>query len=394
MVLTIKELDARRARFCQTMQTAFPNWDTAVIISKVNQFYFTGTIQDAMLLIRKDGSYSYFVRKSHQRAVIESPLANIFEMHSYRDAAEKFGRELGHTYIEAETLPYAMMERLQKYFRMSSLSSLDHLVRTVRAVKSPLELHWMEYSGRQHHRLLAEEVPALLKEGISEADFVGAVFEKMMQLGYQGISRFYKYQTEIAAGQFGFGINSLYPTNFDGPGGAYGNSPGAPVGGSPSRKLKKGDLVFVDIGFGIGGYHSDKTQVYLFGAQPTEEMLQVHRGCMEVEQRTAEQLLPGAIPSQIYESMLTELPPSLQKHFMGYGDQCVKFLGHGVGLHIDELPVLAKGFDTPLEENMVISLEPKKGLDGIGMLGVEDTYIVTPHGGKCITGGGSDIIVI
>jgi Xaa-Pro aminopeptidase len=72
----------------------------------------------------------------------------------------------------------------------------------------------------------------------------------------------------------------------------------------------------------------------------------------------------------------------------------VKFLGHGVGLTIDELPVIAKGFDEPLEENMVIALEPKKGVPGIGMTGVEDTYIVTPGGGQCITGGGREIIRI
>jgi Xaa-Pro aminopeptidase len=72
----------------------------------------------------------------------------------------------------------------------------------------------------------------------------------------------------------------------------------------------------------------------------------------------------------------------------------VKFLGHGVGLHIDEFPVIARGFDEPLEENMVLALEPKKAVPGIGMAAVEDTYVVTPEGGRCVTGGGRDIIVV
>ena len=69
-------------------------------------------------------------------------------------------------------------------------------------------------------------------------------------------------------------------------------------------------------------------------------------------------------------------------------------MGHGIGLHVDEWPVLAKGCHDPLQENMVLALEPKKGIAGVGMVGVEDTYIVTPDGGRCITGGGKDIIVV
>ena len=84
----------------------------------------------------------------------------------------------------------------------------------------------------------------------------------------------------------------------------------------------------------------------------------------------------------------------LRQGFMGFGNQCVKFLGHGVGLHIDELPVIASGFDEPLEEGMVIALEPKKGVAGVGMLGVEDTYVVAPDGGRCVTGGGRGIVVV
>jgi Xaa-Pro aminopeptidase len=43
---------------------------------------------------------------------------------------------------------------------------------------------------------------------------------------------------------------------------------------------------------------------------------------------------------------------------------------------------------------MVFALEPKRGVPGVGMVGVEDTYVVTKRGGECITGGGSDIMVV
>ena len=77
---------------------------------------------------------------------------------------------------------------------------------------------------------------------------------------------------------------------------------------------------------------------------------------------------------------------------MGFGDRRANFLGHGVGLQIDDLPVIAEGFDEPLAENMVLALEPKKGIAGIGMVGIEDTFIVTPEGGRSITGSHSGLI--
>jgi Xaa-Pro aminopeptidase len=171
-------------------------------------------------------------------------------------------------------------------------------------------------------------------------------------------------------------------------------SAAVPILGSRERKLKRGDTVFVDIGFGIRGYHSDKSQAYIFGAKPTEEMRRVQRGCLEAEKRTAALLLPGARPSDIYRRVMSELSADFREGFMGYQDRQVRFLGHGIGLNVDELPVIAEGFDEPLEESMVIAVEPKKGLRDIGLLGVEDTYIVTKGGGYCITGGGCDILEV
>lgn len=79
---------------------------------------------------------------------------------------------------------------------------------------------------------------------------------------------------------------------------------------------------------------------------------------------------------------------------MGFGNRHVKFLGHGIGLNIDEYPVLAKGFKEPLKENMVIALEPKKGIEGVGMVGIENTFIVTPEGGRCISGKNPGLILV
>ncbi|NLB81354.1 MAG: aminopeptidase P family protein, partial [Clostridiaceae bacterium] len=110
--------------------------------------------------------------------------------------------------------------------------------------------------------------------------------------------------------------------------------------------------------------------------------------------KVADLLKTGNIPAQIYSTVMKELDDDFADGFMGYKQRIAKFLGHGIGLHVDEYPAIANGFNEPLKENMAIAVEPKKGIDNVGMVGVEDTYIVTDNGGKCITGGGIDIICI
>ncbi|HER62355.1 MAG TPA: M24 family metallopeptidase, partial [Desulfobacteraceae bacterium] len=78
----------------------------------------------------------------------------------------------------------------------------------------------------------------------------------------------------------------------------------------------------------------------------------------------------------------------------GYGKNKVSFVGHGIGLAIDEYPALAKGFDLPIEEGMTLAVEPKIGIPGFGMVGVENTFEVTTGGGKCLTGEAFDIITV
>lgn len=391
---TKNELEDRLSRFCSAMNVSFPDWDTGIILSKINQYYFTGTMQDGILIIKNNRTAFYFVRRSYERALAESPLTGIYPMQSYRDAALIVGSNCGNTCLETEIVPLEVLERLKKYFTIAKISPLDRVALSVRAIKTPYELKQMEYSGKMHNTFLRDTVPLLLKEGMSEADFVAELFAEMVKLGHQGITRFAMFQSEMVAGQIGFGESSLYPTSFDGPGGAYGMCPAVPFLGSRERKLRKGDLVFVDIGFGYNGYHSDKTQVYSFGGIPDANVIQEHKACLEVENCLAGLLKPGAIPSEIYNSVMNGLSDKFKLNFMGFGDRQVKFLGHGIGLHVDELPVIANGFDTPLAENMVVALEPKKGIANTGMVGVEDTYVVAPNGGRCITGGGNDIIVI
>ena len=390
----IKELTARREKFCAAMNGIYPEWDTAVIISKVNQYYFTGTIQNALLLIKKGGSYSFNVRQSYERALAESPLPDIHSMKSYKDVAAREGKDLGNTFIETDSLPYSVVMRLLNSFNVASVNPVDRIIRNVRAVKSAYELGRMEESGRLHNRFFAEIVPCLLREGMSEAELHALLQGQLPVMGHQILVRYHDYLTEDIFGRVGFGTNLLYASNSDTAVGGIGMSPAVPQIGSTGRKLQKGDLVLVDICFGVDGYHTDKTQIYSFGTPPSVEAVKAQQQCMDVAQLVSEAFKPGAIPSQIYLDALNSVAAEYRPYFMKHGDHQAGFIGHGIGLHVDEMPVIAKGFDDPLQENMTIAVEPKIGLPGFGVVGVEDTWVITPEGGRCLTGGCQQIIAI
>lgn len=371
-----------------------PSWEIAIIFSKVNLYYFTGTMQEGMLIIPRNEEAVFWVRRSYQRALEESLFPSIKAMDSYKDAAVTIKKVPESVYLETEIVPLAMFQRLQKYFPFKDIKPLDAQIGWVRARKTAFELSVMEQCGKIHSKVLEEIVPTLLKENISEADFALEIYSAMVRAGHQGQVRFGMFDTEMVLGHIAFGESSIYPTAFNGPGGNYGVGPAVPSLGSRKRKLQKGDLVFVDIGCGLYGYHTDKTMTYVYGKPLPKEAEQAHKQCVAIQNEIATMLKPGAIPSEIYQYIMNKLDPEFLQNFMGFGSRQVKFLGHGIGLTIDEVPVIAKGFDDPLEEGMTLALEPKKGIPGIGMVGIENTFIVTPNGGKCITGTHPGLLLV
>jgi len=387
----LSELNSRLSHFRTEMDSANPEWAIAVIFSKINQYYFTGTMQEGMLMIPRNDEAVFWVRRSYERALDESLFPLIRPMESFRDAAiskETHGNaSLPDTvYLETEIVPLALLQRFQKYFPFADVKPLDLQISSVRSIKSSYELSLIEQSGKIHQRVQEEIVPSMLREGMNEADFASELYAVMVREGYHGVARFSMFDTQATLGQICFGESSIYPTAFNGPGGSYGLSPAVPMLGSRDRKLQYGDLVFVDTGCGVEGYHTDKTLTYMFGAPIPDEAIKAHYQCVDIQNKVAEMLKPGAIPSMIYNTIMEGLSPDFLENFMGYGNKRVKFLGHGVGLTIDELPVIAQGFDEPLQEGMVFAVEPKKGIKDVGMVGIENTFIVTPNGGRCITG--------
>ena len=383
-----KDIFERRARsLAAALAAREGGFEVAFIVGRVNMYWLAGTMQDGIISLRPDGSVILWARRSFERARDESPLADIRPMRSYRDLLEEFPARMGRCYLDGESMTLAMLERMKKYLTMEDILPLDAVIARLRAVKEPGEIALMREAGRRHAKLLDEVLPTLLVEGMSEAELGAELYRAAVALGHQGLMRVNMFQTEIAVAQIGFGTNSLYPTAFDGPGGMVGLHPAAPVLGSRDRLLKRGDLVFADMGFGYCGYHSDKTRILSFGAEPPEQARAVHEACRTVLSRALELLKPGTPCAAVWDAATKDLPSELHEHFMGYAKAQVGFLGHGVGLHIDEPPVIMPKSRDVLEEGMVIALEPKSGIQDYGMVGVEETSLITPDGPECLTGG-------
>jgi Xaa-Pro dipeptidase len=393
MKVPLTELDDRLKRFRTRMDTTQPGWELAAVVSKIPLYYFTGTMQDGLLLIPQDGDAVFWVRQSYERAVDESLYPHIRKMKSYRDIAAEMRKFPTTIYLETEQVPIAQFQRIRKHLRFRNVKAVDDQIGAVRAKKSPYELALMERAGEIHRHVLEDLVPFMLSEGIDEATLSCDLYSVMVKEGHQGLIRFGGFN-EMLLGQIGFGTSSLCPTCTDTPGGVAGMHPSVPQMGCRTRLLQKGDLVVIDIGCGYNGYQTDKTLSYMFGRSIPDAAIHEHFHCVEIQDELASMLKPGAIPSEIYRTIMAGLEPAFLTNFMGFGDRRVKFLGHGIGLWIDETPVIAEGFNEPLEERMVFALEPKKGIPDVGLVGIENTFVVTPQGGRPLTGRSKGLVEV
>ena len=389
-----EELEGRFQRLTDLLTQQHPHWELAVVTRKVSQYYMTGTIVSGSIWIPRNRPPVFFVKRGLARAQRESAFPRIEGVGSFREIARRLKDSPKTVFLETQSLPLALFQGIDKYFHFEKVLPLDPLLFSLRAVKSGYEMERMARSGAIHAEVMEEVLPELLREGMSEAELAGDLFRELLYRGSHGVARVNRHDTDMVLGYVCFGENSLQATGFDGPDGALGQCAAVPFLGSPHRRLRRGDLVFVDIASGFEGYHTDKTGVYSFGAVPSQAVQDVYNRCIEIEHEIAERTRPGAIPSEIYRSILDSLDDAFLEDFMGFQSQQVRFLGHGVGLHFDEYPVLAEGFEEPLKEDMVLAVEPKKGMAGIGLVGLENTFRVTPAGGVSLTGTKKDLFVV
>lgn len=379
------ELSARLDRLRHTMTQRDPAWSMMILDNKIDLYYFTGTMQEGALVLTP-GQAVLFVRRSYDCARQESLFEDIRPLGSFRGIAEAFPNIPETVYVATRTMTLQKLTMLNKYLPFTPKSA-DDVLAQLRSVKSEYELDCMRQSGHLHQQVIEQIAPALLRSGVSEARLCSEVCTAMLDRGAMGISRFNQPAAEDVLGVASFSENSLRAAALDSPSGTVGTCIAMKSIGSSERRLHEGDIVLLDIPCGMHGYHTDKSITFYYGElarHPQGDLIRAAREqCVFLENEAAAMMKPGAVPAEIYEKLLACVDPAFRNGFMN----ACKFLGHSIGLTMDETPVLAKGFNTPLVSGMTLAVEPKIALDGIGLIGCENTYEIVPQGpARSLTG--------
>ncbi len=399
--LPLEEMQRRHDICVNLCQKTQPHAKGMLFFSRLALYYMTGSFADGVLWLPLQGKPLLFVRRGQERIPLESPLTNIYSMPSWKNlpaVCQELGSPLSPTMAaEMNALPWNMAKDLQQSLPQHTFVAGDGILSQARARKSPWELSKMRIAGARHHEGVFTLLPQRMQAGMSERDLAILSWDIFFNLGHSGMNRMGNFGEECFLGHIAVGDNGNYPSHFNGPLGLQGEHPSTPYMGHSKKIWQKNQILAMDIGYVLEGYHTDKTQVYFSGKiQNMPSVAQkAHEACIEIQQRAAEQLRPGAIPSEIWNDAKARAQKwNIEEGFMGLGGNKVPFLGHGIGLVIDEFPVIASRFDEPLEEGMTIALEPKVGLPGLGMVGVENTFEISPKGGISLTGEDYEIIEV
>ena len=349
--------------------------DALVILQNVDQFYLTGTMQTGVLWFPREGEPLLAIRKSYERAKIESAVKNIVPLKTYSDLPALIpnpGETVG---FELDVLPVATYQQVSKHFPKSKIVDGSAPVKSARGVKSPYEIECIRRAAQQLDTMFLD-IPSQLREGLPEFELAARMEYVLRMAGHQGLIRVRRFNMEMYYGAVSFAETAAYPHAFDGPVGTKGLYPAVSAMGS-RRVLKRNEPVMIDICGGYAGYIADGSRTYSLGPV-SQQMRDTYERIIDLNNWIEDQLRPGRIPSQIYRNIIDQIAKtSFAAHFMGAGENQVKFVAHSVGLELDETPVIAPKFDDPLEAGVVLAVEPKVFYPGLGGVGVENTYLVT-----------------
>jgi Xaa-Pro aminopeptidase len=388
-----KELDRRIGSLQGRMAAA--GIDAALIIQNADLFYFCGTVPQGYLLVPASGEPLLFARKNPDRVRQESPLETIIPLESPRDlprlmADHGHGRlkKLG---LELDVLPANQYLRLLNGLKPQEVADVSPVVQRVRAVKSTHELRIMRKAGALSDFMIGIARDSL-KEGITEVELSGRVEMAARAKGHQGYIRMRAFNQEIYWGALVSGPDSAETSFIDFAEGGKGPSLAYP-GNAGLRKIGRHEPVLFDLVAVVEGYNSDQSRTLSIGALP-DQLKRAYDVSLEILRALEKMIAPGVLTGELYaEAERIAESRGLLGHFMGYGKQKAGFCGHGVGLELDELPVIIRGGQVGLEPGMVLALEPKFTFPGYGVVGAEDNYAVTETGFEKLTGAGYDVEV-
>ena len=262
-------------------------------------------------------------------------------------------------------------------------------MRELRRIKTPHEIEMFRISANRHAKTYAE-IPECFRPGMTDLEFQYEIEKRMRKNGSIGLFRAFGAYMDIFMGSILAGENAEVPSPFDFALGGGGIDASCPLGAN-GTVLKEGTAIMVDMAGNYTAYMTDMTRVFSVG-RLTELAYRAHQTALLIESEIENIAKPGTSCSELYEiaARITE-NQKLSTYFMGTKQQA-KFVGHGIGIQINELPVLTPRSKEVLEPNMVFALEPKYVIPGVGAVGIENSFLVTETGLEKITQFAEEII--
>ena len=366
--------------------------DAALIIYPIDIYYFAGTRQNSVLYVPAAGEPMLLVRKSLTRARLEAVIADIRPFPSGKDFPALIGEEIRKVGITFDVVPVQQYNLYAKLIPGREFVDISALNREVRSVKSPWELERMRESGRRTAEVFLQ-VPGFLKAGMRELDLAAEFEYRLRKAGGEGYVRMRAFNQELFMGLALSGASAVMPGFFDGAVTGRGLSNASPHGASLAS-IVAGSPVFIDYTGVFDGYIVDMTRVFALGPL-SEKLTHAFDTSIAIQAYLAQNLKPGAICQELFLGAADMAQKAgLGDYFMGSPGENARFVGHGVGLELDEFPVIAQGFKVALQAGQTIAIEPKFVIPGQGVIGIENTFAVAEAGGEKITDIPDDIVYI
>ncbi|MDD1753590.1 MAG: Xaa-Pro peptidase family protein [Methanotrichaceae archaeon] len=379
MVLYPKsEIDTRIDR----LQRQMGELTGAILFQSVDMCYFSGTAQEGLVYIPRESDPIVMIRKSLERAKQESPL-NVIALRSLKTIKMDLGITPGSVIgLELDVLPYNNYSRVQHILDDAKIVDISEKIKHIRSVKSEFEIDLIKEASKMVDTGIAS-VEEHLKEGMSEIELAGKVEAVMRSLGHQGTLHFRRFNHELHFGHIMSGPDAAIPSFVASPNGGRGVSLLHPQGAG-FKKIKRNEPLLVDYAGIYNGYIADETRIFSIGKIP-QDLEDAHIASLEIQKAISNELSPGRTGRELFN--LSEAKGLL----LGYenqlggppGNKC-GFVGHGVGLEIDDYPILGP-VDHQIQPSMTIAIEPKMIYPGIGVVGIEDTFLTTTERAERLT---------
>ncbi|MEA3334256.1 MAG: Xaa-Pro peptidase family protein [Pseudomonadota bacterium] len=336
--------------------------DGLLILQNIDRYYFTGTLQDGILWLPTEGKPVFWVRRSLERARQESPIADLRPQPGISPKLETELRAVitpqSHIGLEMDVVPARLFARFQRLLPDSCrISDASPLIRNLRACKSPYEISCIKKAATIMDQVM-EHAASVLTSGISEVELMAELEHQARRLGHLGIVRMRGWNSELFFGHTLSGGEAARRGYLDSPTNGLGLSPAFPQGAGHNL-IQKGVPISIDFMVNYEGYLADLTRMVCLD-EPPKTFSRTHQDLLALNYELVTALRPGTESGEVFK-LAQKLAQDfgLADYFLGHGPDKVSFVGHGVGLEVDEFPFISDNNPMPLKAGMVVALEPK-----------------------------------